>query len=94
MSPVEFKIIIPSVVSVILFLMSIGFMSPVDFKKWSCRPVKFKGQVPLTPLSVHTMGGSEVAALAGSLRGRLDTSTPTGTSGRRRFCLAVGLGRT
>ena len=36
-------------VSVILFLMSIGFMSPVDFKKWPCRPVEFKRQAVSPP---------------------------------------------
>ena len=29
-----------------IFPMSIGFMSHVDFKKGSCRPVEFKGQGP------------------------------------------------
>ena len=28
----------------ILMVMSLGPMSPVDFKKWPCRPVEFKGQ--------------------------------------------------
>ena len=28
------------------FLRSIGFMSHVDFKKWLCRHVEFKGQGP------------------------------------------------
>ena len=32
--------------SLILFPMSIGCMSHVDFKKWPCRPVDFKGQGP------------------------------------------------
>ena len=32
--------------SLIFFPMSIGSMSHVDFKKWLCRPVKFKGQWP------------------------------------------------
>ena len=32
------------VMSLILFPMSIGFMSLVDFKKRPCRPVGFKGQ--------------------------------------------------
>ena len=35
------------VMSLIFFPMSIGFMSHVDFKKGSCRPVEFKGQGPL-----------------------------------------------
>ena len=30
--------------SLISFLMSLGSMSHVDFKKWPCRPVEFKGQ--------------------------------------------------
>ena len=34
------------VMSLIFFLMSIGFMSHVDFKKGPCRPVEFKGQGP------------------------------------------------
>ena len=29
-----------------IFLMSIGLMLPVDFKKMLCRPVKFKGEGP------------------------------------------------
>ena len=29
-----------------IFPMSIGFMSHVDFEKWPCRPVEFKGQGP------------------------------------------------
>ena len=33
--------------SLIFFPMSIGSMSHVDFKKWPCRPVDFKGQGPL-----------------------------------------------
>ena len=37
---------IPYVVSVIFFLMSLGFTSLVDFKKWPCRPVEFKGHGP------------------------------------------------
>ena len=32
--------------SVIFFLMSISYMSHVDFKKCLCRPVNFKGQGP------------------------------------------------
>ena len=32
--------------SLIFFPMSIGFMSYVDFKKWLCCPVEFKGQGP------------------------------------------------
>ena len=31
--------------------MSIGSMSHVEFKKWPCRPVEFKGQGP-----VHSVG--------------------------------------
>ena len=34
------------VMSLIVFPMSIGFMSHVDFKKKPCRPVDFKGQGP------------------------------------------------
>ena len=30
-----------------IFSMSIGFMSHVDFEKWPCHPVEFKGQGPL-----------------------------------------------
>ena len=30
----------------IFFIMSLGPMLHVDFKKWPCRPVKFKGQGP------------------------------------------------
>ena len=30
----------------IFFPMSISFMSDVNFKKWLCRPVEFKGQEP------------------------------------------------
>ena len=33
--------------SLLFFPMSIGFMSHVNFKKWPCRPVDFKGQGPL-----------------------------------------------
>ena len=49
---VDFKSLISHVqfkdwpMSLIFFLMSIGFMSHVDFKKWLCRPVEFKGQGP------------------------------------------------
>ena len=32
--------------SLIFFAISIGSMSHVDFKKWLCRPVDFKGQCP------------------------------------------------
>ena len=32
--------------SLIFFHMSMGFMSHVDFWKWPCRPVDFKGQGP------------------------------------------------
>ena len=32
--------------SLIFFPMSKGSMSHVDFKKWPCRPVEFKGQGP------------------------------------------------
>ena len=32
--------------SLTFFHMSIGFLSHVDFKKWLCRPVDFKGQGP------------------------------------------------
>ena len=32
--------------SIIFFSMLIGFMSNVNFKKWPCRPVEFKGQGP------------------------------------------------
>ena len=35
-----------NVMSLILFPMSISSMSHVDFKKWPCRPVEFKGQGP------------------------------------------------
>ena len=31
---------------VILFLLSMSSMLYVDFKKWACRPVEFKGQGP------------------------------------------------
>ena len=40
-SPVEFK---DRPMSLIFFPMSLGSMSHVDFKKWQCRPVDFKGQ--------------------------------------------------
>ena len=44
------------VMSLVIFsLMSIGFMSPVDFKKRPCRPVAFKGQGPQS-LSTHSVG--------------------------------------
>ena len=32
--------------AIIFVLMSIGSMSHVDFKKWPCYPVEFKGQGP------------------------------------------------
>ena len=44
MSPIELK---TCVMSLIVFLMLIGFISPVDFKILLCRPVEFKGQGPL-----------------------------------------------
>ena len=34
-----------------IFPMSMGSMSHVDFKKWPCRPVEFKGQGPQSSLS-------------------------------------------
>ena len=34
------------VITIIFFRMSIGSMSPVDFKKRLCRPVEFQGQGP------------------------------------------------
>ena len=34
------------VMSLILFPMSKGFMSHVDFRKWPCYPIGFKGQEP------------------------------------------------
>ena len=33
--------------SVVFFLVSIGVMSPVNFKKCLCHPVEFKGQGPI-----------------------------------------------
>ena len=36
------------VVSLILIFMSLGSMSHVDFKKWRCHPVDFRGQGPYT----------------------------------------------
>ena len=30
-----------------IFLMPMGFMSHVNFKKWLCHPVEFKGQESL-----------------------------------------------
>ena len=41
----------PHVVSLILFLMSLGSMSHVDFKKCPCRRVEFRGRGPLLPSS-------------------------------------------
>ena len=38
------------VMSLIVFPMSIGFVSRVDFKKWPCHPVEIKGQGPLVSL--------------------------------------------
>ena len=43
--------------SVIFFLMSISSMSHVDLKKCPCRPVKFKGQVPLCVLENNKTPG-------------------------------------
>ena len=37
-----------------IFLMSISAIFHVDFKKWLCRPVKFKGQESLCPLNNNT----------------------------------------
>ena len=37
----------PHVMSLIIFSMSLGSMSHVDFKKGLCRRVEFKGQGPL-----------------------------------------------
>ena len=31
-------------------------MSPVDFKKWPCRPVEFKGQGPHMCVGVFVVG--------------------------------------
>ena len=36
----------PHVMSLIIFPMSIGSMLHVNFKKWPCRSVEFKGQEP------------------------------------------------
>ena len=36
----------PYVMSLIIIPMSIGSMSHVDFKKWLCRPVEFRGKSP------------------------------------------------
>ena len=47
------------VMSLINFPTSIGSMSHVDFKKWPCRRVEFKGQEPST--SQH---GFNTASLA------------------------------
>ena len=49
--------------SLIFFPMSIGFMSHVDFKKWPCRPVNFKGQ---GPRSWKPMASPEEAAAKSS----------------------------
>ena len=39
------------VMSLILTLISLGFVSHVEFKKWPCCHVKFKGQGPPVCLS-------------------------------------------
>ena len=39
--------------SLTFFPMSIGFMSHVNFKKWLCRLIDFKGQGPLVWVSEH-----------------------------------------
>ena len=59
--------------SVIFFLMSIGFMSPVDIKKRPCRPVEFKGQ---WPPSGGWVGGAEKEARHQSMRIEVVRSGP------------------
>ena len=39
------------VMSIVFFLMSIGSMSHVEFKKQPCRPVEFNGQRPFLSLT-------------------------------------------
>ena len=39
--------ILRNVMLFIIYLLSIGPMPHVDFKKWPCRRVKFRGQGPL-----------------------------------------------
>ena len=74
MSLVEFQEK-PIVMSHIFVPMSIGFMSHVDFKKWLCRPVDFKGQEPQDsrwgyvhgmPYRVTRKRAGEVEAATGS----------------------------
>ena len=61
------------VVSVIFPLVSIGFMSPVDFKKWPCRPVDFKGQEPwLSPPTADVRGPPGVGAFMGAPMSHVD----------------------
>ena len=43
------------VMSIVFFLMSIGSMSHVEFKKQPCRPVESKGQGPFMSGSVKLL---------------------------------------
>ena len=45
------------VASIIVFLMSLGFMSHINFNKSLCRPVKFRGQGPLVTFSIFSSQG-------------------------------------
>ena len=44
------------VMLIVFFLMSIGSMSHVEFKKQPCRPVEFKGQGPYSGDQVASAG--------------------------------------
>ena len=43
------------VMSIVFFCMSIGSMLHVDFKKWPCRLVEFKGQGPSVCPTAHLL---------------------------------------
>ena len=63
MSDVDFK---KHPMSCRFFLMSLGSMSHVDFKKWSCHPAKLKGEEPHMILIYIQLHGVYLLSLAKS----------------------------
>ena len=52
------------VVLLMFFLMSIGSMSHVNFKKWPCSPVEFKGQGSSHSRASKSLCGQDVPIFA------------------------------
>ena len=61
-------IMVKCYMSDLFFPMSISFMSHVDFKKWLCRPVKFKGQGPFY-IKIYCGQAKHLPSAPGILRG-------------------------